>query len=252
MIVARNVSKRYGGNYGVRDVSVQIAKGRITSFIGPNGAGKSTFLSLISRLQPMDEGEARIDGLEVGRADNKLLARKIAILKQTNHLNVRLTVRQLVTFGRFPHSGSRITAEDKRYVDEAIRYMNLEDLQHQFLDRLSGGQKQRAFIAMVLAQDTQYVLLDEPLNNLDIKHSVQIMQVLRGMVDELGKTVVLVLHDINFASAYSDTIVAMKGGRIVGEGPTDRMIDSGVLRDVYEMEIPIHVVNDKKICVYFS
>lgn len=252
MIEVRNVSKRYGGKQGVHQVSAKIPKGSITSFIGPNGAGKSTLLSVMSRLQPMDEGEVLIDGLPVGRTDNSKLARKISILKQTNHLNVRLTIRQLVTFGRFPHSGNRTTPEDERHIDGAIRYMNLEDLQHHYLDRLSGGQRQRAFIAMVLAQDTEYILLDEPLNNLDMKHSVQIMKVLRRMVDELGKTVVLVLHDINFASAYSDVIVAMKDGRIVCEGPTNQMIEPVTLRRVYEMDIPVQVVCDKKVCVYFS
>ena len=252
MIEVCNVSKRYGGKQGIHQISTQIRKGAITSLIGPNGAGKSTLLSVMSRLQPMDEGEVLIDGLPVGRTDNSKLARKISILKQTNHLNVRLTIRQLVTFGRFPHSGNRITPDDERHIDSAIRYMNLENIQHHFLDRLSGGQRQRAFIAMVLAQDTEYVLLDEPLNNLDMKHAVQIMKVLRRMVDELGKTVVLVLHDINFASAYSDIIVAMKDGRIVCEGPTDQMIEPTTLRRVYEMDIPVQVVCDKKVCVYFS
>ena len=252
MIEARGITKRYGDKHGIHGVSTTIAKGKITSFIGPNGAGKSTLLSVVSRLLPMDEGEVRIDGLDVVKTDSSALAKKISILKQSNAINVRLTVLDLVQFGRFPHSKGRLTEEDRRHVEEAIRYMELEELQRKYLDQLSGGQKQRAFIAMVLAQDTDYVLLDEPLNNLDMKHSVQIMQVLRRLADELGKTVVLVLHDINFASAYSDYIVAMKDGRIVREGPTDEMIDSAVLKDVYDMHIPIHVVDGKKICVYFS
>ncbi len=119
-------------------------------------------------------------------------------------------MRDLVGFGRFPYSQGRLTKSDMEYVDQAIEYMNLGDLQHKFLDELSGGERQRAFIAMVVAQDTKYVLLDEPLNNLDMKHSVQMMKVLRRLVDELNKTVVLVLHDINFASSYSDDIVAME------------------------------------------
>jgi ABC-type enterochelin transport system, ATPase component len=252
VIEARGITKRYGDKHGIHGVSTTIAKGKITSFIGPNGAGKSTLLSVVSRLLPMDEGEVRIDGLDVVKTDSSALAKKISILKQSNAINVRLTVLDLVQFGRFPHSKGRLTEEDRRHVEEAIRYMELEELQRKYLDQLSGGQKQRAFIAMVLAQDTDYVLLDEPLNNLDMKHSVQIMQVLRRLADELGKTVVLVLHDINFASAYSDYIVAMKDGRIVREGPTDEMIDSAVLKDVYDMHIPIHVVDGKKICVYFS
>ncbi|XID94790.1 ABC transporter ATP-binding protein [Paenibacillaceae bacterium WGS1546] len=252
MIEAINITKRYGDKHGIHEVSTRIAKGKITSFIGPNGAGKSTLLSVISRLLQADEGEVMIDGLNVRKTDSGELSQKISILKQSNTINVRLTVLDLVQFGRFPYSKGRLNAEDHRHVEEAIRYMELEDLQGKYLDQLSGGQKQRAFIAMVLAQDTEYVLLDEPLNNLDMKHSVQIMKVLRRLADELGKTVVLVLHDINFASAYSDYIVAMRNGRIVREGPTEEMIESKALKEVYDMDIPIHVFDCKKVCVYFS
>jgi len=252
VIEARNVTKRYGDKHGIHDISIRIAKGQITSFIGPNGAGKSTLLSAISRLLPMDAGEVLIDGMDIKCTDSDKLARKISILKQSNHLTVRLTVRDLVEFGRFPHSKGRLTDEDRRHVEEAIRYMEPAPLQDKFLDQLSGGQRQRAFIAMVLAQDTEYVLLDEPLNNLDMKHSVQMMKVLRRLTDELGKTVVLVLHDINFASCYSDRIVAMKDGSIVKEGTTDEMIEPAVLKEIYEMDIPVHTVDGNKICVYFN
>jgi iron complex transport system ATP-binding protein len=252
VIEVRKVSKRYGDKHGVHEVSVNIARGKVTSFIGPNGAGKSTLLSMMSRLLPMDEGEILIDQLAIGTTDNNKLAKKIAILKQSNHLNVRVTVHDLVGFGRFPYSKGNLTAEDHRYIDEAIQYMDLEQMKGKFLDQLSGGQCQRAFIAMVLAQDTEYILLDEPLNNLDMKHSVQIMRVLRRLTDELGKTVILVLHDINFASAYSDSIVAMKDGRIIHEGTTDQIIDSAVLKDIYDLEIPIQEVNGKKVCIYFN
>ncbi|MFC4100171.1 iron ABC transporter ATP-binding protein [Paenibacillus xanthanilyticus] len=252
MVVVQGVSKRYGNKNVIDNVSVNIKRGVITSFIGPNGAGKSTLLSIISRLIPKDSGMVTIDGVDVTAAKSADLAKKISILKQSNHINVRLTVRELVNFGRFPYSQGRLTAEDKRYVDEAIAYMDLTDMQDKYLDQLSGGQKQRAFIAMVVAQNTEYVLLDEPLNNLDMKHSVQIMKVLRKLVDDLGKTVILVIHDINFASCYSDYIVALKDGRVVKEGPTDEIIDTAVLKDVYDMDIPIEVIGGHKIGVYFA
>jgi iron complex transport system ATP-binding protein len=251
MVVVRNVSKRYGNKYVVENVSIKIAKGKITSFIGPNGAGKSTLLSMISRLISKDEGEIFIDNKEIGKWKSNDLAKKISILKQSNHLNLRLTIRELVSFGRFPYAQGRLSEEDWRYVDEAIRYMGLEEMQHQYLDKLSGGQKQRAFIAMVIAQNTEYILLDEPLNNLDMKHSVQIMKVLRRLVDELGKTVVIVLHDINFAASYSDYIVALKNGKVVKEGVTDEMINSAVLKDVYDMDIHIEEINRKKVCIFY-
>jgi iron complex transport system ATP-binding protein len=252
VIEVKNVTKRYNNKTVLDDVSVTIRKGKITSFIGANGAGKSTLLSLISRLNKKDEGDILIEGDPIDKCKSGDLAKKISILKQSNHINVRLTIRELVSFGRFPYSQGKLKPEDWEYVDEAIRYMELEDLQHQYLDQLSGGQQQRAFIAMVIAQNTEYVLLDEPLNNLDMKHSVQIMKVLRRMVDELGKTVIIVIHDINFASVYSDDIVALKNGRVVKEGPAAEIIDSFVLKQVYGMDIQIETINDHRICVYFA
>lgn len=252
MVKVRGVSKKYDGKLVVDNVSLEIAKGKITSFIGPNGAGKSTLMSMISRLIAKDAGEILIEDREIGKWKSGDLAKKISILKQANHINIRLTVKDLVNFGRFPYSQGRLTKEDEAYVDEAIRYMHLESMQNKFLDELSGGQKQRAFIAMVIAQNTEYVLLDEPLNNLDMNHSVQIMKVLRRLVDELGKTVILVIHDINFASCYSDYIVALKDGRVVKEGPTDEIIEPSVLREVYDMDIPVQEIGGNKICVYFK
>ncbi|MFO7343114.1 MAG: ABC transporter ATP-binding protein [Bacillaceae bacterium] len=252
MVDVRHVTKRFGSKEVIRDVSVRIRKGKITSFIGPNGAGKSTLLSMISRLILKDEGEIYIDGTEISKRKSRDLAKKIAILKQTNHIQLRLTVRELVSFGRFPYSQGRLTQEDWEKVDQAIRYMDLEEIQHEYLQNLSGGQRQRAFIAMVIAQDTDYILLDEPLNNLDMKHSVQIMKTLRRLVDEQGKTVILVIHDINFASVYSDYIVALKNGVIVKEGPADEMIDRDILREVYDMDISIENYKNCKICLYFT
>ncbi|MHA0856895.1 iron ABC transporter ATP-binding protein [Paenibacillus sp. CMAA1364] len=252
MIEIRNASKNYDGIPVVDQVSVQIPKGAITSFIGPNGAGKSTLLSMISRLITRDQGEVLIDGDDIGKLKSNDLAKRISILKQSNHINIRLTIKELVSFGRFPYSQGNLTTEDWKFINEAIEYMGLQDIQDKYLDQLSGGQNQRAYIAMVIAQDTDYILLDEPLNNLDMKHSVQIMKVLRRMVHELGKTVVIVIHDINFASVYSDYIVALKNGRIVKEGATHDIINSDVLKDVYGMDIPIECINEHRICVYFS
>ncbi|WP_018930879.1 ABC transporter ATP-binding protein [Gracilibacillus lacisalsi] len=251
MVEVQDITKKYGNTAVVDQVSVSIPKGKITSFIGPNGAGKSTLLSIVSRLITKDAGEVRIDDQEISSVKSNTLAKKIAILRQSNQLNVRLTVKELVSFGRFPYSQGRLTKEDRQYVQDAIDYMELNDMQNKYLDQLSGGQKQRAFIAMVIAQDTDYILLDEPLNNLDMKHSVQIMKVLRRLVDELGKTVVIVIHDVNFASVYSDYIVALKHGKIVHQGPKNDMIDKKVLRDVYDMDIQIQDIDQCKICLYF-
>ncbi|WP_010498037.1 ABC transporter ATP-binding protein [Paenibacillus elgii] len=252
MVEVRNVTKAYGNKRVVDQVSVKVNKGSITAFIGPNGAGKSTLLSMMSRLLTRDEGEVWIEGKEIGQYKSGELAKKISILKQSNHIGIRLTVRELVSFGRFPYSQGKLTKEDWAYVDEAIRYMELEDMQHKYIDQLSGGQRQRAYIAMVIAQNTEYILLDEPLNNLDMKHSVQIMKVLRRLVDELGKTIVIVIHDINFASCHADYIVALKDGKLVREGPTAEIIEESVLKDIYDMDIHIEDINENKICVYFA
>ncbi|MXO78041.1 ATP-binding cassette domain-containing protein [Paenibacillus sp. OT2-17] len=252
MVEVKNVFKRYGNKNVVDQVSVTVPKGTITSFIGPNGAGKSTLLSMISRLTDSDEGEILIDGQAVSLTKSEELARKISILKQTNDVNIRLTVKELVSFGRFPYSKGRLNSEDRKMVEQSMAYMGLEDMKDKHIDLLSGGQRQRAFIAMILAQDTEYILLDEPLNNLDMKHSVQIMKTLRGLVDDLGKTILVVLHDINFASCYSDYIVGMKDGRLLKQGTADEMIDCQVLKDLYDMDIPIQQIGDHKICVYFT
>ena len=201
-------------------------------------------------MQP-NEGEVLVEGKEIGKWDQKELAKKLAILKQSNHINMRLTIRELVSFGRFPHSGGNLTAEDEKQIDEALGYMQLKDLEHRYLDELSGGQRQRAYIAMVIAQNSEYILLDEPLNNLDMKHAAEIMKTLRKLVDELGKTVIIVIHDINFASCYSDYIIALKDGIIAKEGRTEELIEKETLEAIYEMPFNIQPVNNQRICVYF-
>lgn len=252
MITVRDLTKRFGKKTVIEKVSLTIHPRKITSFIGPNGAGKSTLLSMVSRLIDADTGEVFLDNQDIKKMKSNEFAKKVAILKQSNFMNVRLTVEELVSFGRFPYSRGHLTAEDKQYVEQALQYMNLADLRDSFIDELSGGQRQRAFIAMVIAQDTDYILLDEPLNNLDMKHSVQIMKTLRRLVDELGKTVVIVLHDINFASVYSDRIVALKDGKVIRDGETEDIINTETLNDIYEMNIPIHRMNNCNICLYFN
>ncbi|MBD8015306.1 ATP-binding cassette domain-containing protein [Microbacterium sp. APC 3898] len=252
MIQVRELTKLYGKKQVVENVSVDIQRGQITSFIGPNGAGKSTLLSMVSRLLDADTGEVLIDSTNTKKLKSNEFSKRVSILKQSNYMNVRLTIRELVSFGRFPYSKGRLNDEDEKMVDQSIDYMDLKEMENSYLDELSGGQRQRAFIAMVIAQDTDYILLDEPLNNLDMKHSVQIMKILRRLVDELGKTVVIVLHDINFASVYSDRIVALKNGRVVKDGTTEEIIQSAALKEIYDMDIPIQQMNNCRICVYFN
>ena len=251
MIEVKNILKKYNDKKVVNNVSVNIEKGKITSFIGPNGAGKSTLLSMITRLMKRDFGTVYIEGKEIGDWDKKELSKKIAILKQSNNINMRLTIRELVSFGRFPYCEGKLGAEDERFVDDAIEYMNLLDIQDKYLDELSGGQRQRAFIAMVIAQGTEYIFLDEPLNNLDMKNAVSMMKVLRKLCDELGKTIILVMHDINFTACYSDYIVALKNGVVEKQGTVDEIINEKTLKEIYEMDFNVQEINGSKISIYY-
>ncbi|UNX53358.1 ABC transporter ATP-binding protein [Georgenia sp. TF02-10] len=252
MIETRSLTKRYGRTVVVDDVSLTLPAGGVTSIIGANGAGKSTVLSMISRLLQMDGGTVSVDGLDVSKTPSRELATRLSILRQDNHLAVRLTVQDLVAFGRYPHSRGRLTLEDRRHVAAAMDYLELGPLAGRYLDELSGGQRQRAFVAMVLCQDTDYVLMDEPLNNLDMRHAVTMMKLLRRTADELGKTVVLVVHDINFASCYSDHIVAMKDGRVLCQGGPEEIIDTDRLREVFDMDVAVQVVDGRRIGVYYG
>lgn len=251
MIDLAGVNKAYQGKSVVDNINLTIQEQQLTAFIGPNGAGKSTLLSLVSRLVPKDTGEIYLDHNEVRTWKSNELAKKLAILRQSNELNLQITVRELVEFGRFPYTKGRLTQEDHQLVEEALKHLGLTKLTDQFVHTLSGGQFQRAYIAMVLAQDTDYILLDEPLNNLDMNFAVQIMQILKKLVTELGKTVVIVLHDINFAASYADEIVAMKEGQLFTQGKTNEIIQKAVLDELYEMDIRICEIEGRRFCLYF-
>lgn len=251
MLKIRNVCKSYGNKKVLDDVSLNINKGKMTSFVGPNGAGKSTMLSIIARLMEKQSGEIFLEDRLIDDYGKNELSKKISILKQSNNINIRLTIRELVSFGRFPHSKGRLNKEDNKYIDEAIEYMRLTDIQNKYLDELSGGQRQRAFIAMVIAQGTEYIFLDEPLNNLDMSNSVQMMKVLRKLCDDLNKTIVIVMHDINFASCYSDYVVAFKDGKLLKNGTTDEIINQNTLREIYQMDFDVQNINGRKISIYY-
>lgn len=246
-----NLRKSYDGNLILDDVSFEIPKGKITSFIGPNGAGKSTVMNLISRLISRDSGNIFFKDKDIKDWKSKELSKNIAILTQTNNINMKLTVRELVTFGRFPYSGSRTTKEDYEIIDNAIEYMELTDMKDMFIDELSGGQRQRAYIAMIIAQDTEYILLDEPTNNLDIYHSTNMMKIASRLCRELGKTVIMVLHDINYASFYSDYICAFNEGKIELFSTAKDVINKELLSELYKTDLEIVDFKNKNLCIYY-
>ncbi len=251
MITLTNVAKHYNDEVSIGPVDLKIPAGGVTALVGPNGAGKSTLLTMIGRLVGMDEGSIEIAGYDVTSTKTADLAKIVSILRQENHFITRLTVRQLVGFGRFPYSKGRITAEDEKIISRSIDFLGLTELEGRYLDELSGGQRQRAYVAMVLAQDTEYILLDEPLNNLDMRHSVQMMQHLRRAATELGRTVVIVVHDINFAGHYADRICAAKNGRIVHFGTPDEILRDDILSDVFDT--PVEVIDGPRgrLAVYY-
>lgn len=245
------LKKKYDGKTVVDSVSFEIPKGKVLALIGPNGAGKSTVMGMISRLIAKDSGDINFQDKDLSKWKSKELAKKLSILTQHNNIQMKLTVRELVAFGRFPYSGSHLTEEDHEMIDKAIAYMELQEYEESFIDELSGGQRQRAYIAMVIAQDTEYVLLDEPTNNLDIYHASKMMRIVRRLCDELGKTVILVLHEINYASFYSDYICAMVNGKIAKFGKVDEVINKETLSEIYKVDFEIRHIDGKPLSVYY-
>ena len=247
----KELTKKYDGKTVVDAVSFEIPKGKVISLIGPNGAGKSTVMGIISRLIARDTGLVKFEGKDVAKWKSKELSKRLAILTQSNNIQMKLTVRELVGFGRFPYSGGRITQEDEKIIDKAIAYMELQEFEDRFIDELSGGQRQRAYIAMVIAQDTEYVLLDEPTNNLDIYHATNMMKIVRKLCDELGKTVVLVLHEINYAAFYSDYICAFVDGKIAKFGTVKEVMTKENLSEIYQVDFEIQEIAGKPLSIYY-
>lgn len=250
-MIIKNISKAYNEKKVLDNISFEIPQGKVVSFIGPNGAGKSTVMDIISRLLKKDGGEIIFQGKELSQWKSRDLAKKLSILTQSNNIQMKLTVKELVTFGRFPYSGSRITKEDDEIIQQAISYMELEEFQDRFIDDLSGGQRQRAYIAMVIAQDTDYILLDEPTNNLDIYHSTNMMKIVRRLCDELGKTMILVLHEINFAAFYSDYICAFKDGKIAAYGTVEEVMTKENLSSIYNVDFEMQEIQGKPLSIYY-
>lgn len=252
MIKVQGLNKTIQDKAILQNINVEINKGKLTTMIGPNGAGKSTLLSAITRLIDFEEGTIEIEKKLITDYKSNDLAKKLAILKQSNHTELNITVEELVQFGRFPHSKGRLKREDRDQVEYALDLLHLNEIRDRYLKTLSGGQRQRAYVAMTIAQDTEYILLDEPLNNLDMKHSVQIMQTLRRLAKDLNKTIVVVIHDINFASCYSDDIIALKDGQLVKASTKNDVIQTDVLKTLYDMDVRIEEIRGQRICVYYD
>jgi len=251
VIEVKEICKSYQNTTVLNRITESIPMGGITSIIGANGAGKSTLLSVISRLLTADSGSVWVNGLEVAKTPDEQMAKVLSVLRQENHFTSRLTVEDLVGFGRYPWSKGRLTQEDRQHIETAMDFLDLLPLRARYLDQLSGGQRQRACVAMVLCQNTDYVLLDEPLNNLDMKHSVAMMKQLRRAADELHKTIILVIHDINFASAWSDHIIAMKQGEVLWRGAPQEIMRSEVIEAIFDTQVHIERLHGQHIAIYY-
>ena len=246
MIKIKNVSHHINHTPILNQINLTVPSGGITALIGANGAGKSTLFSLIARLQPLQQGEIWLDDESIATTPSAQIAKKLAILTQDNVIHSRITVRDLLLFGRYPHNQGKVTDADRQIVDEALVQFGLTDFADRFLSELSGGQRQRALIAMTFCQQTDYVLLDEPLNNLDMYHARELMRLLRKLTDELSLTTLMVVHDINMAAAYADTIVAMKNGEVMMVGAPHDIITGDNLLKIFNLEAEV-IEHDGKI-----
>lgn len=222
----------------LQDIALRLPAGRITALIGPNGAGKSTLLRLIARVEPLRQGRIAVNELDLAQTPSARLALEMAFLGQHMVGGTRLRLCELVGFGRWPHCSGRPGPADHAAVARALADFDLLPLADRFLDELSGGQAQRAHLAMTFAQETPWVLLDEPLNNLDIAHARALMAHLARARDG-GRSVVVVLHDLNHAAAWADHVVAMKAGRVVAAGPPAQVITAAGLSDLYDTPVAV-------------
>lgn len=227
----------YGGRGVLEGLDVRIPDGELTVIVGPNACGKSTLLRALARLLAATGGRVLLDGGDITRLSTKEVARRMGLLPQSPLAPEGITVADLVGRGRYPHQSvlSSWSVEDERAVAEAMAATNVTDLADRNVDELSGGQRQRAWIAMTLAQETPILLLDEPTTFLDIGHQIEVLELVTRLHRE-GRTVVVVLHDINQAARYASHLIAMKDGRIVAEGPPRDIVDAALLTDLFDLE----------------
>ena len=232
------VAVGYSNMLIIDELSVSIPKGEITTIIGPNGCGKSTLLKAISRILKAKNGAVLLDGHDIHRLGTKEVAKRMAILPQTAEAPGGLTVFELVSYGRFPHQKGFVSLkkEDYAYIDWAIEVTGLSEFKDRPIEALSGGQRQRVWIAMALAQDTEILILDEPTTYLDMAHQLDVLLLLQRLNREEGRTIVMVLHDLNHASRFSDYLIAMRDGRLMTEGKPEDVMTCQNLQEVFQID----------------
>lgn len=250
-----DLSIGYDKKIVVNDITVEIPKGQITSLIGPNGSGKSTFLKALARILEPAKGEVFIDGENVQRLETKAVAKKIASLSQTSSLISGLTVEEIVAYGRFPYQKgfSGLKEEDHRLIRWALEATNLESLKKRTLITLSGGQQQRVWIAMALAQDTDILILDEPITFLDPAHQLEILELLQE-INRHGKTILMTIHDLNHASRFSDYLLGMKNGELVFQGTPKEIFTADKLLNLFDIQATFATLpnSDKPLVIAYD
>lgn len=253
---AHDVDIAYGKALIVRDLSLEIPAGKITALIGANGSGKSTILKAMCRILAPARGHIILDGRNIHTMPTKQLARQLSILPQSPESPEGLSVEELVAYGRSPHKSGygRLNKHDEDVVQWALQVTELEAFAGRALDSLSGGQRQRAWIAMCIAQDTPILFLDEPTTYLDISYQLDILKLLRTLNHEHGKTVVMVVHDLNHASLFADHIVAIRDGAIVCSGSPEEVITAAFCRDVFGVlaDIMPDTRTNKPLCIPYD
>lgn len=235
----------------LQDIHTHIPKGGITALVGPNGAGKSTLFAHIARLLPIQQGKISIDDLDVSSTSGEVMAKKVAILRQENPISSRITVESMLMFGRYPYHKGRPRPEDKAIVEDTLQHFQLTGLRDRYMTELSGGQRQRVMVAMVFCQSTDYLLLDEPLNNLDMYHARQLMHQLHRIAHHHQRSIVVVLHDVNYASAFADYIIGMKDGRVVLEGKPREILTEDNLETLFNVRAPVVDVDGKSMVMHY-
>ena len=237
IIKAQNISVSINEKEIVHGISLDIPEGKVTAIIGPNGCGKSTTLKALSRILPY-KGSVTFKGQEMSTLSQREFAKCLAILTQSPQAPSDLTVNDLVEMGRFPHRGflGRAGKDDKEHVEWALEQTGVKEMRYRLLNTLSGGERQRAWIAMALAQRPEVLLLDEPTTYLDICHQLEIMQLIGRLNQELGLTVVMVVHDLNHAILYADHVVVVKAGQLVTSGAPREIITADLLADVFKVK----------------
>lgn len=240
-LTAQNLSLAYDGRTVVENLTLTVPDGCVTSIIGPNGCGKSTLLKGLGRLLPPAAGNVLLDGTPLGQRSTRYVATQLSLLPQTPSAPSGLTVADLVSRGRHPRQKwyQQFSRADEQVIIQALWATDIADLADRSLEDLSGGQRQRAWISMTLAQETDILLLDEPTTYLDLAHQVEVLELVRRLNREHGRTVLMVLHDISLAARYSDRIIAMHGGRIVAEGAPEEVITPDLLQDIFGLRAAV-------------